>query len=273
MKMTKAILKGAIALSALSAGPAFAQAADADAVEDIIVTARRVNESLSDVPASITVLSGDTLEKTGAQTASDFVKLTPGVTIVTGSAEAGDTQINIRGLNGARDAESSVALVVDGILKTNTAALNQNQGTLRQIEILKGPQGALYGRNAAAGAIVVQTLKPGDSFEGGVEASYANENTMRANAYVSTPIGNGAGLLLSADYASTDGFFYNRFLEDKAVDDQESWNINGRLVAPLGDNTEIDAKARYGKLNGASINFNASFHLPAFGAFNPAFNE
>jgi len=273
MKMTKAILKGAIALSALSAVPAFAQASDAEAVDDIIVTARRVNESLSDVPASITVLSGDTLEKTGAQTASDFVKLTPGVTIVTGSAEAGDTQINIRGLNGARDAESSVALVVDGILKTNTAALNQNQGTLRQIEILKGPQGALYGRNAAAGAIVVQTIKPGDSFEGGVEASYANENTMRANAYVSTPIGNGAGLLLSADYASTDGFFYNRFLKEKAVDDQESWNINGRLVAPLGDNTEIDAKARYGKLNGASINFNASFHLPAFGAFNPAFNE
>lgn len=77
------------------------------------------------------------------------------MTIVTGTAEAGDTQINIRGINGARDAESSVALVVDGILKTNTAQLNQVQGTLRQVEILKGPQGALYGRNAAAGAIVL----------------------------------------------------------------------------------------------------------------------
>jgi iron complex outermembrane receptor protein len=153
MRLTKSILKGAIALSVLTTAPAYAQEAGAEA-EDIIVTARRVNESLADVPASITVLSGDTLDKTGAQTAADFVQLTPGVTIVTGSAEAGDTQINIRGLNGARDAESSVALVVDGILKTNTAALNQNQGTLRQIEILKGPQGALYGRNAAAGAIV-----------------------------------------------------------------------------------------------------------------------
>ena len=84
---------------------------------------------------------------------------------MTGTAEAGDTQINIRGINGARDAESSVALVADGILKTNTAQLNQDQGTLRQIEILKGPQGALYGRNAAAGAIVIQTLKPSDVLE------------------------------------------------------------------------------------------------------------
>ncbi|MEY3906541.1 MAG: hypothetical protein RIR59_1364 [Pseudomonadota bacterium] len=272
MRLTKSILKGAIALSVLTTAPAYAQEAGAEA-EDIIVTARRVNESLADVPASITVLSGDTLDKTGAQTAADFVQLTPGVTIVTGSAEAGDTQINIRGLNGARDAESSVALVVDGILKTNTAALNQNQGTLRQIEILKGPQGALYGRNAAAGAIVVQTLKPGDKFEAGVEASYANENTINTNGFVSLPIGNGAGLLLSADYASTDGFFYNRFLKDKVVDDQESWNLNGRLVAPLGDATEIDAKVRYGKLKGASINFNASFHLPNFAAVNPAFYE
>ena len=80
------------------------------------------------------------LEKTGAQIAEDFVQLTPGVTIVTGTAEVGDTQINIRGMNGARDAESSVALVVDGILKTNTAQLNQNHGTMSQVEILKGPQ-------------------------------------------------------------------------------------------------------------------------------------
>ena len=73
---------------------------------DIVVTARRQNERLIDVPASVTVLGADTLAKTGAQTAADFVHLTPGVTIVTGTAEAGDTQINIRGINGARDAES-----------------------------------------------------------------------------------------------------------------------------------------------------------------------
>jgi iron complex outermembrane receptor protein len=266
---------GAIALSA----PAIAQNApsDAQAAEEdnaIIVTARRQSESLADVPAAITVFGADAIAKTGVQRADDFVQLTPGVTIVTGTAEAGDTQINIRGINGARDAESSVALVVDGILKTNTAQLNQNQGTLRQVEILKGPQGALYGRNAAAGAIVIQTLKPGDEFEGGATFRAAEDNTYLATGYVAVPMGESAGFVLSGNYSTTDGFFRNRFLgNSKTIDDQEIWSVDGRFVAELGANTELDVKARYADLTGASINFNASFHLPNFAGVNPDFFE
>ncbi|UYV15368.1 TonB-dependent receptor [Porphyrobacter sp. ULC335] len=266
---------GAIAL----ASPALAQdvpASDPAAEEEggIVVTARRQSESVADVPAAITVFGAETLAKTGVQRADDFIQLTPGVTIVTGTAEAGDTQINIRGINGARDAESSVALVVDGILKTNTAQLNQNQGTLRQVEILKGPQGALYGRNAAAGAIVLQTLKPGDSLEGGMLVRAAQDNTYLANGFISTPIGETAGLVLSANYSTTDGFFRNRFLgNSKTIDDQEVFGVDARFVAELGPNTELDVKARYADLRGASINFNAAFHLPNFAAVDPAFFE
>ena len=276
------VLASGAALGALAlAMPAAAQEAPADpATADeeeqggIIVTARRQSESLQDVPAAVTVFGAETLAKTGVQRADDFIQLTPGVTIVTGTAEAGDTQINIRGINGARDAESSVALVVDGILKTNTAQLNQNQGTLRQVEILKGPQGALYGRNAAAGAIVLQTLKPGDALEGGMIARIAEDNTYLANAFISTPIGETAGLVVSANYSTTDGFFRNRFLgNSKTIDDQEVFGIDGRLVLELGPRTELDIKARYADLRGASINFNASFHLPNFAAVDPAFFE
>ena len=228
----------------------------------IIVTARRQNERLQDVPASVTVLTASALEKTGATTADDFVQLTPGVTIVTGTAEAGDTQVNIRGINGARDAESSIALVVDGILKTNTAQLNQVQGTLRQVEILKGPQGALYGRNAAAGAIVIQTLRPGDTFEGAARASYANEKTFEGTAHVAGPIGAGAGFVLSGYYRTTDGHYRNLLTGKKTVDDQESYAIDGRVILGLGADSELDLKARYAKFSGASINFNAAFHRP-----------
>ena len=265
---------GAIAVSVPATAqdaPATEQAAEEEA--GIIVTARRQSESLADVPASVTVFGAETLAKTGVQRADDFIQLTPGVTIVTGTAEAGDTQINIRGINGARDAESSVALVVDGILKTNTAQLNQNQGTLRQVEILKGPQGALYGRNAAAGAIVLQTLKPGDVLEGGVLVRAAQDNTYLANAYIATPIGETAGLVLSGNYSTTDGFFRNRFLNSNTVDDQEVFGLDARFVADIGPNTELDVKARYADLRGASINFNASFHLPNFAAVDPAFFE
>jgi len=249
MRITRLLLSASAAGLALGATPAFAQDSAADGAneeEAIIVTARRQNERLQDVPASVAVLSAATLENTGAKNADDFAQLTPGVTIVTGTAEAGDTQINIRGINGARDAESSVALVVDGILKTNTAQLNQVQGTLRQVEILKGPQGALYGRNAAAGAIVLQTLKPKDVLEGGAKVSYANENTWDASAYISTPLGESAGLVVSGSFQHTDGFFRNIFLgNSKTVDDKESFNVDGRLVVKAGDNTEFDVKVRY----------------------------
>ncbi len=260
--------------------PAFAQVGGEQSAGEtrdsnvIIVTARRQDELLAEVPASVTVFTEDMLNRTGVQQADEFVQLTAGVTIVSGTAEAGDTQINIRGINGARDAESSVALVVDGILKTNTAQLNQDQGTLRQIEILKGPQGALYGRNAAAGAIVIQTLKPSDIMEGGIKVSAAEDKTYKASGYISVPVGDSAGLVLAGSYNTTDGFYRNSFLGNrKVVDDQEVWSVDGRFVAQLGDSTEIDAKARYADLSGASINFNTSFHLPNFAAANPAFFE
>lgn len=278
MRSFKTLLLVTIAASPFTATAVSAQGqseteASEAAGDVIIVTARRQSERLQDVPASVSVLTADALQKTGADSADDFAQLTPGVTIVTGTAEAGDTQINIRGINGARDAESSVALVVDGILKTNTAQLNQPQGTLQQVEILKGPQGALYGRNAAAGAIVLQTLKPGDVFEGAVQASYATENTFEGTAHIAGPIGENLGFVLSGYYRTTDGFYRNTFLDAKVVDDQEVWSLDGRVVADLGEDTELDVKARYSQLRGASINFNASFHLPNFAAVNPAFYE
>lgn len=281
MRRTKTALSLSAGFAALvSFNPALAQIdgeQDASEAQDsnvIIVTARRQDELLAEVPASVTVFTAEMLDRTGVQQADEFVQLTAGVTIVSGTAEAGDTQINIRGINGARDAESSVALVVDGILKTNTAQLNQDQGTLRQIEILKGPQGALYGRNAAAGAIVIQTLKPSDILEGGVKLSAAEDNSYKASGYISTPIGDSAGLVLSASYNTSDGFYRNSFLDNrKVVDDQETWSVDGRFIAELGDSTEIDVKARYADLSGASINFNTAFHLPNFAGVDPAFFE
>ena len=130
-------------------------------IEEITVTARQREESLREVPAAITVLTEKQIERSGVARATDFINLTPGVTIVD-TAEVGDTQVSIRGLNGARDAETSFGLIIDGIVMTNPAALNREYLGLSQIEVLKGPQGALYGRNASAGAIIVTTAKPSD---------------------------------------------------------------------------------------------------------------
>ncbi len=282
-EMTSLVAKKRAAVALLSvsvlalAAPVAAQQAAAPedpAGDEIIVTARRNSERLIDVPATVSVVTAETLAATGTFRSQEILQLTPGVTIVSGSAEAGDTQINIRGLNGARDAESSVALVVDGILKTNTAQLNQVQGTLRQVEVLKGPQGAIYGRNAAAGAIVMTTVKPGDVLEGSFRANYGELATGQAFGHVAGPISDNIGFVLSANYQTTDGFWRNEFLGNaKVVDDQQNYGIDGRIVAKLGEATTLDVKARHARLEGASINFNASFHLPNFAAVNPAFYE
>lgn len=274
---TAAVLAGACIASPAAAQSAAAAAPKAETGSDeIIVTARRQSEKLQDVPASVTVFTAKVLEQSGVKVAADFVKLTPGVSIVTGTAEAGDTQINIRGLNGARDAENNVALVVDGILKTNTSALNQNQGALQQIEVLKGPQGAIYGRNAAAGAIVITTRLPGDHLAVEGKASYGNNNTYTGSGFLSGPLSDSVGFVLSGDYSSSDGFFRNTFLPSAAntaaypgnstkaasIDDYSRFDINGRLFFNLGGTTKIDLKARYGKYKGGAIAFNAAFQIP-----------
>ncbi|MBK6597811.1 MAG: TonB-dependent receptor [Proteobacteria bacterium] len=260
----------------------FAQQSDgpqAQALEEIVVTSRRDAELLRDVPASVSVLTAESLELTGAANAEDITALTPGVTIVTGTAEVGDTQVNIRGINGARDAESNVALVVDGILKTNTAQLNQIQGALEQVEVLKGPQGAYYGRNATAGAIVMTTRKPGDvyAFDGSV--NFGEHQSYGGQATLSGPFSDRAGFVLFGDFRETDGFYKNTgpnpISQGSQVDNYRGWNIGTRLVFTPSDATEIDFKARFGKIDAAALSFNAGFNLPGFAAAlgNPDFNR
>lgn len=266
-------MKSALSLAAstlvLAASPAIAQ------VEEIIVTARQRAESLEKVPASITAFTTETLQNAGIRRAQDFVAMTPGVTIVVNTDEIGSSQVNIRGINGARDAENSFAYIVDGVLMTNPASVNREYLNLQQLEILKGPQGALYGRNAAAGAIIVTTKKPGDTFEAEVHGTAASDNTYNVSGGITGPLSEKVGGGLYANYRTTDGFFRNKFLNAKVVDDQKEYGVNGRFVFTPDDATTLDVKARYGFVEGASIAFNAAFALPVFAQVlnQPLFNE
>jgi iron complex outermembrane receptor protein len=134
--------------------------APSDRIEEVVVTARQRTENVKNVPAAISVLTGSELRAAGVSRVEGVIALTPGVSMVNGAAEQGDTQVNIRGINSARDADPSFAYVVDGIQIANPAAFNRELTDLAQIEVVKGPQGATYGRNATAGAIIVTTNKP-----------------------------------------------------------------------------------------------------------------
>ncbi|MBL8644054.1 MAG: TonB-dependent receptor, partial [Rhodospirillaceae bacterium] len=154
-------------------------------------------------------------------------------------------------------------LIIDGILMTNPAALNREYPDLQQIEILKGPQGALYGRNAAAGAFIINTKKPTDKQETILKGTAADNKTFASMVSTSGPISENAFYKIQADWRRTDGFFKNTFLNKKVVDDYEGYNINGRFVFEPSDDTSIDLKARWGQVDAAAINFNAVFALPA----------
>ena len=280
MKTTTAsyVLSGISALAVAATLQAPQAKAQESGIESIVITARRGEETLQEVPATVTVVTESTIEGVNATTVEDLIELVPGVTIVTNTAEPGDNQINIRGINGTRDGESSVALVVDGILKTNTAVLNQVQNNLTQLEILKGPQGAYYGRNAAAGALVMQTKKPTDEWEFFGEGSFGNNATVTAALTAAGPISDNTGLLISADFRETDGFFRNTGPVPEAqgatVDPFQGYNLQARLVSEFADNATNDFKILYGDLEAGSVNYNVVFQLPntavAFG--NPDFN-
>ena len=233
----------------------------AGSLEEVVVTARQRAETLQDVPAAITAFTETDIQQAGIERAGDFLSLTPGVNL-TNSAEVGDTQVSIRGINGARDAETNFAFIVDGILYTNPSAFNREFADVKQIEVLKGPQGAIYGRSASAGAIITTTREPGNEIEGFVKGSVGRDDTYTGQFALSGPlIQDQLAARVSVDYRNTDGFYHNNFLRDDVVDDFESFNVNGRLLWTPTDRLKADAKFRYGEVDAASIAFNAVFAL------------
>lgn len=266
MKPIGRALVRTLAATVLAPAPAWLAAQEGGvAIEEIVVLARKRSENLQDVPIAISALDEGTIRRAGIERAADYVGLIPNVTLVD-TANVGDTQLGIRGIISTRDAESTFAYVVDGILSTNPNSFNEALFDVRQIEVLKGPQGALYGRNAVAGAILVTTKEPAEAFEGRVGATVANVDTRRVSAMLSGPLVEDkllARLALSA--RQTDGFYQNIFSNrDDAVDFLEDTSARGRLKWRVNERLTLDLRAGYSEVSAGAINFNAAFAIPRF---------
>jgi iron complex outermembrane receptor protein len=232
-------------------------------LEEVVVTARARAESLQDVPATVTAFTEGQIENMGVERAEDFIYMTPGVTFVN-TVEVGDSSLSIRGINGARDAETNFAFIVDGVLYTNPSAFNREYPDLAQIEVLKGPQGALYGRSAAAGAVIMSTKRPTQEMEGSIKVGAAEYGTMYGTATIAGPLSDNVAGRLTVTSRKTDGFLENVYLNDDVVNDYEENAISGRLVFDPTDTLSIDTKIRFSEVSAASIAFNAAFELPFF---------
>jgi iron complex outermembrane receptor protein len=158
-----------------------AQTPQAIQVEEVVVTARKRDESYRDVPITVNVFTAEQIKSAGIEKPADFIALVPNMSLVE-TQNAGNAFVVVRGVSQARNSEPSVAVLVDGVLETNPAEFSQELFDIQQIEVLKGPQGALYGRNAIGGAIIIRTQPPSDHLEGSVKLGLENGPGERVQA-------------------------------------------------------------------------------------------
>jgi len=226
-------------LSPLIVAPAFAQ--KQTELEEIVVTARLRTENYVDTPASIKAFTAAEIDAAGIQKVHDFVQLTPNMTVVQ-TQNPGNTFITIRGISQARNSDMPVAVVVDGVLMTNPAEFNQELNDIQQIEVLKGPQGALYGRNAIGGAINIVTKQATDQFEAKVRVGYDSGPGYLAQGAVSGPMGDKWKYRAALSYSDTDGYLDNTFLHDKA---DPMTDLSGRVRLTWQPNDNVSGDFRY----------------------------
>jgi outer membrane receptor protein involved in Fe transport len=238
------------------------------AIDEITVTTRRTEENVQDIPISVSTISNKQIELQGISSTKDIVKLIPGVQFDQGFASS-DTRISIRGINNSRG-RASVATLVDGIdisgenvtVGGGGSLINLELLDLERVEVIKGPQSALYGRNAFAGAINYITKKPNmDNLEIEVGGDVAEHGTYKVKGSISGPvIDNKLALRFNAATSSSDGYFNNNtgpsenaFMQP--IDPGNNQDLNGyestgaRLSAlwTPSDTLDISAAISYSK--------------------------
>lgn len=172
---------------------------------EIIVTAQRRQERLEDVPMSIAVVSGERFEKSGLSGMFDLGQVSAGV-IVNAGTQAAPTIRGVTSLTFGGGIEGNVAVYVDGFYEPSTFIIGSDLPNIASVEILKGPQGTLYGRNATGGAILINTLRPSETLTGRIKASYGNFDDARLSAYLSGPLSEKIRFGVAGYYRKTDGF-------------------------------------------------------------------
>jgi iron complex outermembrane receptor protein len=230
---------------------AYAQSAN---LEEIVVTARKRDELLVDIPVSAKAFTEDDIVSAGIEIPEDFIRLTPNVTLVQ-TQNAGNSFINIRGISQARNSEMSAAVLVDGVLLSNPVQFNQQLFDIQQIEVLRGPQGALYGRNAIAGAITVVTKQPTDEYEGKVVLGVDDGPGYKVQGAVSGPIADQWTFRVSGSYMDTDGWIDNTYLGEEADPYKD---VSGRAMLRWdpSDNFSADLRVAASSLETQALYFN-----------------
>ncbi len=244
MTRTFLLATSALALSALLASPMFAQEAPADAPSnpgEIIITATKRAQALSDVPIAVSAVSAQALENSGASDVRQLNQLAPSL-LVSAATTEGNSAARVRGVGTVGEnpgLESSVAVFVDGVYRSRTGIGVTELGDVERIEVLRGPQGTLFGRNASAGLISIITKKPKFEFGGTAEASYGNYNYLKFGASVTGPlVADKLAASLNGVYVKRDGFLTDT-ISGRKLNDRDRFLVRGQMLFNATDDLSI----------------------------------
>ncbi|RME68695.1 MAG: TonB-dependent receptor [Alphaproteobacteria bacterium] len=240
-----AALLGATCLSALT--PALAQQELGD-IEEIIISATKRAQGLQDVPIAVSAYSAELLQNAGVSDLRELTQIAPSLMLTSSQSEAAGATARIRGIGTTGDnpgLESSVAVFIDGVYRSRNSIGLTELGPIERVEILRGPQGTLFGRNASAGLINIVTQGPTNAFTGYGEASYGNFDYIRLAAGLSGPLaGDRLGARIDGIYLERDGFLKDK-VTGKDYNDRERFLLRGQLRAEPTETVTLRLIADY----------------------------
>lgn len=238
--------------SAQQSAPAPQQAAEAGDEDSIIVTATRRPERLQDVPIAVNVVTAESLANSGASDIRTLNQLSPSLLVSSTSSEAGAGVARIRGIGTVGDnpgLESSVGVFIDGVYRNRSGVALTELGPVERIEVLRGPQGTLFGRNTSAGLINVVTAKPKFENEGYGAFTIGNYDAYRVEGGFTGPIaGDSLAVRVDGVWFQRDGFIRD-VISDRRVNDRDRYLLRGQLLFEPTDDVEIRIVADYAKRN------------------------
>ena len=221
--------------------------ADEFLLEEVVVTARRRAENLQEIPESVTVLNSEQIEIAGINNLRDLTALVPNVSMFTGELgfRAGVVQLVVRGITTPQNGEPPLSFVVDGVTVPEIDFINQDLFDVESVQILRGPQGALYGRGALGGAVLITTKQPTNEVDGFIQAGTEQGGDYRISGGVSGPVVEDKLFFrLSGLYHDRDGLINNRTLH-RDVDFKETKMLKGGLKFLPSEMLQLDWNFNY----------------------------
>jgi len=261
----QALLAAGLACGLTSPGVAWAQAPqdagqeappakDEPAVEgvgnEIIVTATKREQTLQDIPVAVTVTTAETIERAKIRDIKDLASVVPSLRVVEHQSSA-QTDFNIRGFgNGANNAgiEPSVGVFIDGVYRSRSAAQIADFPDVKRVEVLRGPQSTLFGKNASAGVISIVTAAPQFKLGGSGEVSYGNYNAVVAKGMITGPLSQSVAVSLAGGYNRRDGYVHDAGTGHD-TNDRNRWFVRGQVLYEPNTQLKVRLIGDYGKID------------------------